>query len=433
MSNANVSFQLRDKKTLNKTAIQCKLRYDYNTVTISTKKSIEPKHWSDAKKKVNSTCGNIASREINSQLRNIKETVEEVFYDFVRINKRDPLPEEIKKIAETTLHGCIDDKSIPKDFYGFFSHFIEMQKNTISRSTQKKISNTTILGYKNTIKKLKDFEKVKDFNVSFENIDMVFYYAFVEYLEELNLSTNTIGRQIKILKTVLNDATSEGVNKNLKFKGKKFIVLKEESDEIYLNDDELNDLIELDLSNNKRLDKAKDLFILLCFTGQRYQSLKDIVNPKNRDEQFIYLTQGKEHQKVIIPILTPVRNIFNKYKDLEVLSNVKLNLYIKEVAKLVPCLNKEVDIKTTKGGTAIIKSYFIYELVCTHTGRRSFATNFYKKNIYPLHQLMAITGHKKESTFFTYIRTTPDEHAISFLDTYNKANSIPNGNLKIVI
>jgi integrase len=82
-----------------------------------------------------------------------------------------------------------------------------------------------------------------------------------------------------------------------------------------------------------------------------------------------------------------------------------------------PELNKYLKDEITKGGKKRRIRKKKYEMIGTHTGRRSFATNFYSSGKIPIGQILAITGHKKESTFFSYIRTSPEEHAQQFLDS----------------
>lgn len=95
----------------------------------------------------------------------------------------------------------------------------------------------------------------------FETIDYDFYIDFKTYMEKnLRFSNNTIGRHIKQLKTVLNEATEIGINTNLKYKSKKFITIRESVNNTYLNESELNDFQKLNLSKNPRLEKVRDLF-----------------------------------------------------------------------------------------------------------------------------------------------------------------------------
>jgi hypothetical protein len=122
------------------------------------------------------------------------------------------------------------------------------------------------------------------------------------------LSKNIIVKQVKILKGILNDATSNDINHNLKYKSNKLKVLKEETIQIYLNPEKIQLLIDLDLSENNNLSNCMDLFVTLCFTGQRYQSLRDLVDPENRDDKFIRLKQQKTNQRIVIPIPPQIKD-----------------------------------------------------------------------------------------------------------------------------
>jgi integrase len=52
-----------------------------------------------------------------------------------------------------------------------------------------------------------------------------------------------------------------------------------------------------------------------------------------------------------------------------------------------------------------------YELITSHTMRRSFATNYFGKIETPI--LMEITGHSRESTFLSYIGENPNKDAVA--------------------
>ena len=73
-------------------------------------------------------------------------------------------------------------------------------------------------------------------------------------------------------------------------------------------------------------------------------------------------------------------------------------------------IDEEVTINKNVGGVNEQRIYKKYELVCTHTARRSFATNAYKSGV-PTIAIMKITGHTKESTFLRYIKVSAEENA----------------------
>jgi integrase len=115
------------------------------------------------------------------------------------------------------------------------------------------------------------------------------------------------------------------------------------------------------------------------------------------------------------------------------ISNQKLNEYLKELCELVPTLHAPIDkehkknLNTKTKGPKLIKPKMKFELVSTHTARRSFATNNYNKGI-SANILMKITGHKTEKSFYKYIRVTPKENAQRLRELWNLETSL----LKVV-
>ena len=148
-------------------------------------------------------------------------------------------------------------------------------------------------------------------------------------------------------------------------------------DTIYLKEDELQRLYDLDLSANKRLESVRDLFLIGAYTGLRFSDFTRL-KPEN-------ITNGGrtlaiETQKVkgtpVIPLNPNARAIFNKYGCLlpRAISNQKFNEYLKEVAQLVEFTEK-VQTTRTQGGKRTTTTSEKWQLVRSHTARRSFATN----------------------------------------------------------
>jgi integrase len=155
---------------------------------------------------------------------------------------------------------------------------------------------------------------------------------------------------------------------------------------------------------------VRDLLIVGCWTGVRFSDISQIT-PDAIEDYIIYIKQSKTGGKVAIPVHDYVKAILDKYDGSlpPSISNQRFNEYLKEVvkkAKVKDIVHKAI----TKGGVTRSKSYSKWELVTTHTGRRSFATNNYLMGV-PTLTIMAITGHKTESSFLKYIKVTPTEHA----------------------
>ena len=97
----------------------------------------------------------------------------------------------------------------------------------------------------------------------------------------------------------------------------------------------------------------------------------------------------------------------------------RTNDHLRECARLAK-VEDEVRIVENRGGKVQTLTYKKYQLVGMHTGRRSFATNMYKRR-FPTIAIMKLTGHTTESNFLRYIKVTPEENAAMMADEFFKA------------
>lgn len=341
------------------------------------------------------------------------------------------------QIDSSWLKLMIDKFNYPEKYeekklslFEFIEKFINESKKRINPDTGRLISDSTLKKYTTCFNYLKDFAAKKNRTIDFIDIDLEFYDDFVEFLstrekirtlkdgklkKEIGLSTNTIGKQIAILKAFMNAANEEGHTTNTNHRKKRFKTLTEETEAIYLTEQDLQNLYELDLTNNPKLDRVRDVFLLGAWTGCRFSDL-DQIHPRNINGQMIKIKQYKTDHKVTIPLYPVVISILKKYgNDLpRVLTNQKMNKYLKDLGQLAG-LNEPFHKKMTIGGKRVTKKFKKWELLCTHTARRSFATNLYLDG-FPAISIMKITGHETEKAFLKYIKVTPDEHANKLLE-----------------
>jgi integrase len=293
--------------------------------------------------------------------------------------------------------------------------YINSIPQRVNPRTGKKLSPAMSKKY-GTIKTLfNDFCEHKGREYDFSDINATFYREFTEYMTtKKKYATNTIARSLRFLKTVLNDAVTNNKNDNLEFRD----ILKgseEDADAAYLNEDELLKIYQLDLSNNLKLDRVRDVFLIGCFTGLRFSDFstlkKEDIDIKNKK---IRVKTRKTGAKVVIPLHPIVVSILEKY-NYEIpraITNQRFNDYVKDVAK-------EAGIKDsftrhmTKGGEDVSETMEKWKAVSSHTARRSFATNAANKGINILF-IMAITGHATQKQFMSYIKSSKDEKADKF-------------------
>lgn len=298
----------------------------------------------------------------------------------------------------------------------YFDIYINDMPNRTNENTGRKLSKALPVKY-TTVKNLFiDFCKKEGREYDFQDIDALFFDRFTAYLMNTkNYAVNTYGRTIKFVKTILNKAKEQGYNDYTAYQTALKTKAFEESESIYLNEDELNKIRTLELAERPGLDRVRDLFLIGCETGLRfsdYTTIKteDVDIKKNR----LRVLAKKTGRKVVIPLSPDVLNILRKYDFVlpKAISNQKFNVALKEIAELAK-ITDTVVTNITKGGVLETTVNKKYELVTSHVARRSFATNQIKKGREPM-LIMAITGHKTEREFLKYIKLTADEMADLF-------------------
>ncbi len=300
------------------------------------------------------------------------------------------------------LFGVVDKKLHPKKYkkdeeqsmYEWIQDWITKSDNTYH----------AIRPYHST---LKDMQAVNP-TLEWEQVDFNFHENFIQYLKKKNYSQNTISSRIKNLKVFCNAALERGIHNNTTFKG--FKKQTEDSFNIYLNEEELETINKLDLKSVPYLDKARDIFLVGCWTGCRFSDLHKVTKD-NIYGEFIHMEQQKTQKRVIIPLHPVVKAILKKYDGNlpEMISNQKFNTYIKEVCEKAE-LDEVIKKGITKGGKRQTEKKVKSDMVTSHTARRSFATNLYKSG-FPTIGIMSITGHKTEKAFLSYIKVNAEQHA----------------------
>jgi len=304
-----------------------------------------------------------------------------------------------------------------KDFLSFIDFYIDQcKKGFLLNSKGLRLSSGTIRSYEMAKVILKKYTSDRHKKLTFESIDMDFYNDFVEYLNSAEhqrgkYKPNVIGKFIKQVKTFMRYAYDNNYTQNRDFEKKGFKVFREDVETIYLNEDELEALYNLELPNGEA--NVRDAFLISCYTGMRYSDVDrlDVSNHIDFENNIITIITQKTTKKVIIPMNSIVRNILKRHDSKTPLtqSNQATNRVLKNICEQAG-INTPVAIMETSGGVRQENIYPKYKLVTSHTARRSFATNAFKRNV-PTLSIMQITGHRTETSFMRYIRIGKEENA----------------------
>jgi len=292
-------------------------------------------------------------------------------------------------------------KLLPNELIKYLEIYIERRKNEITGRTIKNynVIKQLLIRYQATNNKIL---LIKDVNENFKD-------NFENYCLVNNYAPNTTTRALRSIKTICKDAMYRGIEVSIQLENIKPKYKKVKN--IYLSFDEL-EKIENKKDFPEYLENAKDWLIISCYTGQRVSDFMRFTDEMIRIEnskKLLEFTQKKTGKLMTVPLHKKVLEILDKRSGMfpRAISDQRYNDYIKEVCELAKINNKikgskstetEPDSKEYRKKEGTFKKW---ELVTSHIGRRSFATNFYGK--IPTTYLIYITGHSTEVMFLNYI------------------------------
>ncbi len=272
--------------------------------------------------------------------------------------------------------------------------------------------------YKNCLKNLEAYQSARRKNLNFDVLNDAFVNDFTAFLFSQNFADGYVHKVLSTLKMFVRLADKRGVYEGSPLLKTTLSVKKRAKDNIYLTEREIETLYHLDLPG--KLANVRDLFLIGCFTGLRFSDYSKIkseniqaVEHGEKQVKCLVMTTHKTKQKVVLPLVNPMLlDILERHewKTPRRISNQKLNDYLKELGQKAG-FTQEVEINEYKAGEHLKKTCQKWELITTHTARRSFATNAYKRGL-PVADIMKFTGHTTIQSFMKYIKVTGEETAV---------------------
>ncbi len=339
----------------------------------------------------------ISASEINREIQRLEEQAEDVFKAF-EVAEHTPTIEEYRN----AFNASNDRKVAPKviNFFTYFDEFVDESgiSNNWTYATQQKFASVR--------NHLLEFDE----RLSFDRLTENKLNDYVTFLRDIkDMRNSTIGKQIGFLKWFLRWSVKKGYNNELSFQTFKPKLKNTQKKVIFLDWEELTQLRNYQVPENKQyLDRVKDVFVFQCFTGLRYS---DVYNLRRSDLKgdHIEITTVKTADSLTIELNNYSCSILEKYKDihfpdgkvLPVISNQKMNDYLKELGELAG-LDEEVRETYYRGNERIDEVTPKYKLLGTHAGRRTFICNALAMGI-PAQTVMKWTGHSDYKAMKPYI------------------------------
>lgn len=384
---------------------------------------------------ISSAIDNLISQGIYDKAR-IDEVVEAIVFREERERQRIQEEEERQEQERLRQIKEQEEEARKADVILFLENFLEGIKNGRIKNGAENYTLNTCKVWSNFLGILKRFIQISPF--TWKDINKALADRFVSFMEKNGYMVTSINKYIICFKAMIQNAMDQELHNNLialRAFSKKRIQETDKAKEIYLTKTELQALYEMPLEGLK--DKVRDVFLVGCYTCQRFSDYarleKENFTKTAKGTKVVRIVQEKTGNDVVIPILNDnLLHIAEKYGyDIPKVNDVILNRYIKQILKelssTVPSLaRKERTLLTMKErekekqGLVSFerdnKGYVIkprYELVSSHTARRSGITNLYLSGNFDTYQMMSISGHRDEKTFYEYIKLSSDEVADS--------------------
>jgi hypothetical protein len=368
-------------------------------VMAKTKYLINPKDWSIAKEQPKDL-KDIDFANLNSELNELKNNLLKYY---IKTKETSVINSQWLKNFLDPKTEIIEEKQIPVGLVDYIDYYIDFRKHEISEASRKKF---------NVIKhKMERFQIMKKKTILIKDIDERFKNEFVTYYKKENYAPNTMHRELVFIKTFCKHARFLGLETHPQLDNLHLERAKVEK--IYLTFEEIEKIENINPEKlTESLQNAKDWLIISCYTGQRVSDFlrftKDMIRIED-GKSLLEFTQQKTGKIMTIPLHQKVLSILEKRNgDFPYnISDQKYNDYIKRVCEIAGITqtiqgSRKEEVNPNSGifrkKTGLYKKY---ELVSSHIGRRSFATNFYGK--IPTTYLIYITGHSTEQMFLTYI------------------------------
>ena len=413
----NIIFTLESRKKngvliTENAPIRMRVNFASKRIEFTTGYRIDSAKWDADKQRVKNGCSNKlkqSASEINASLLEYYTEIQSIFKRF-EVEDVMPTPEQIKE-AFNALHKPVSEEPKPKketlpcDFFQVFDDFVEDcgRQNNWTDSTFEKFA-----AVKNHLTNFRE-------GLTFEFFNERGLNDYVGYLRDVKEMRNTtIGKQLSFLKWFLRWAFKKGVHQNNAYDSYKPKLKSTQKKIIFLTWDELNRLREFKIPSNKQaLERVRDVFLFQCFTGLRYS---DVFNLRRSDIKgdHIEVTTVKTSDSLIIELNNHSKAILDKYKDvafeddkvLPVITNQKMNDYLKELAELAG-IDEPVRQTYYRGNERIDEVTPKYALLGTHAGRRTFICNALALGI-PPQVVMKWTGHSDYKAMKPYIDIADD-------------------------
>ena len=437
-----INVNIRTQRAAGEASLFTYLRIGEKNYAIDLHLMVDVSHWrevSTGRKKIENFLDRIGYSqrlvEIEFGIKELKRENRYTIDEVKRLVQDIVLKEKREQYLENKRIGREIREQESKSIKTYIIHFVDQMETGDVRTNRGELYTPQ------SIKVWKQFRRVfLDFYTShsfgWDEIDKHLINRFLTYLERCDYMKKTRDKYLKLFKQIISDAEKAGFHTNHTAKNLITRLNVKESDktkEIYLTKDELEAMYAMKLDGTEEI--VRDMFLIGCYTSQRFSDFSSIhescIGETAKGVRVIRMEQQKTGNKVVIPIVDDkLETLLKKYNyNMPEITDQAFNRVIKDIgeklshtipslAKTERTLLKKQEKQAEKRNQCsferdsqgnVLKPR--WQLISTHTARRSGITNMYLSQKYTIPQMMSVSGHKEERTFKEYVKLSLDELA----------------------
>lgn len=412
----NITYSLQGRKEVKKLLVR--MRYSKLDVSCSVPVFAKSEDWdSESQSLIDSPETNISLQQLKTDLlkQYNKDYSNSVIIDSVWI----------KSVVKNSFNRPKEESKLVNPLHTiYFVYFalwwLENHADDWNVSSKKKMGLPLQNQYKKFVSIISEYETVISERLQLRNIRISDLKSFADYLETEFYQVSTIERHIGRFRFFLNRALEHNIEVSNSFKQRIYFDKDDDIEGVYLNESEIQKIVDHDFSDNYDLDITKQNFLLGVYTGLRISDFMKL-DTSNISDGFFKIKTQKTGAKVIIPIHPIAKKVIDSnFVNLPPkISKTDFNIHIKTICQLCEIDNQMyAKLFDNKRKRKVFGYYKKYQLISSHVCRKSFASNFYGK--VDNETLSAIMGWSKNSTMLNYYnKKSKQEYAETLHKQFN--------------
>lgn len=404
----------KGKEIIKNVPVRIRVSYTGNRVDLFSGFRIDLDDWDEVNSRVKENRKNGAGQsadEINLLLNGYENDLSKFFFSF---SAKDAIPtpnqvkDEFQNIREKYHPEILNHRRKNSEvqsltFFEVFDEFTEYTGKINNWTNDTYVKFSTLRMHLHNFNEELTFEELTDEGLS----DLLAYF-----MNKQKMRNTTTKKYFEFITWFLRYALAKKHTDNDAFLHFKPKLKRTKKKIIFLTEDEINQIREAEIPEGKEyLKRVRDVLIFLCYSGLRHSDVYKLKKSDIKNGKF-EVTTKKTNDSLVIELNKTTRAILKKYEEaplkrnkaLPVISNQKMNEYLKELGELAE-INEPITQTYFIGNKRYDDTRPKYELLTTHIGRRSFICLCIAKGI-PIQVIMKWTGHSDYKAMKPYIEVS---------------------------